>query len=192
MSLTVNTPMYTEKSEYEDKLEILSISEEEENGVLVKLNNDSQKFVSKIRKDMQYSIMDAAIKSSDTSCVLQPVREEQQRPNKLLRTREPLNQQKQKDSDTKYGSPPLDAENNFKYSENDVPCTSETWSMIPSHNKNQNEDNISLVLNRMDSSKSALDGKTKPLLTQSAVTSFVNLSTNFEPELVLSPAKLGQ
>lgn len=131
--------------------------------------------------------MDAAIKTPDTSFVLEPVREEQTRPNKLSRSRAPLNQQKLKDpSVTKIVLTTMDETSlsSTGHNENNVAYASTSLILVASHNETQNVDGNSLALSRMDTIK-----PTQASTTQSAVTSF---ASSFEPELVLSPAKLGQ
>lgn len=216
----------------EDKLEIVSISDDEEIGALMKLNVSSEtcKLPFKQNETTPYSIMDAAIKTSDTSFVLEPVREEQSRPNKLSRSRAPLNQSKSKESKTLLMS--LDASpssmnnnnnNNNNYNTNtnsemlsqrpfeNGACVSTMLSSIPSfsqsrnsssgngssNNDNNKTDGNLLPLNRLDSMmRSTQDASTTRLAstmpTQSAVTSFASNVNSIEPELVLSPAKLGQ
>lgn len=168
----------TEKNE--NNLEVVDISEGEDD-VLVRLNSDSHINSTKIMENAQFSIMDAAIKSPDTSLLLQPVREEQ-RPNKLIRSRAPLNQQKHT-TDAKYFLPvqlkTADIDSEFQ--------------SLGNARKNHNEEiGNTLLLNRMDSTISTQDGRTKLPLVQSNVTSFASPLTYFEPELVLSPAMLGQ
>ncbi|XP_055305702.1 uncharacterized protein LOC129570210 isoform X1 [Sitodiplosis mosellana] len=164
----------------EEKLEVISISDEEENGALVKLNHNFHGTA---------SILDAAIKTPDTSFVLEPVREEQTRPNKLSRSRAPLNQQKCKNtSSTKIVLSTMDETSltSTGHNENDVGYASTTLSLVPSQPLVPSllVDGNSLALNRMDTIK-----PTQASTTQSVVTSF---ASSFEPELVLSPAKLGQ
>lgn len=176
----------------EERLEVISISDEEENGALVKLNNDFHRTTSKMKESTPCSILDAAIKTPDTSFVLEPVREEHSRPNKLSRSRAPLNQQKFKDtSGTKILLTTMDETTltSTGYNESNVACASTKLSLVPSQHEIQNVDGNSLALSRMDAIKPTLDGHMKPSTTQSVVTSF---ASNFEPELVLSPAKLGQ
>lgn len=176
----------------EEMLEVISISDEEENGALVKLNNDSHRTTSKMKESTPCSILDAAIKTPDTSFVLEPVREEHSRPNKLSRSRAPLNQQKFKDaSGTKILLTTMDETTltSTGYNGSDVAYASKTLSLVPSQHEIQNVDCNSLALSRMDAIKPTQDGHMKASTTQSVVTSFAN---NFEPELVLSPAKLGQ
>lgn len=180
----------------DDKLEIVSIiSDEEENGAMVKVNNEAHKIPSKKKENSSFSIMDAAIKSSDTSFVLEPVREEQPRPNKLSRSRAPLNQPKSKDSKMLHmsldASPPPNSTGNEMSPKEIGAYASRTLSLVPSHSQSKN-DGVSLALNRMDTPKTIQDGSTKITMVQSAVTSFAGNVSSFEPELVLSPAKLGQ
>lgn len=177
----------------DDNLEVVSISEEEENGSLVKLNNASNKL-----EGTQYSIIDAAIKSPDTSFVLQPVREVQ-RPNKLLRSRAPLNQQKCKDSNNTKIVLTLPEASPLNSNETDANLLEHetTLSIVPLHRKAQNEYDNLPPLNRIAGIKSSQEDDTSvsaaiSSVTQSAVTSFIHPVTSFEPELVLSPAKLGQ
>lgn len=229
----------------EDKLEIVSISDDEENGALVKLNSsETCKLPSSKQQQQQkaettpYSIIDAAIKTTDTSFVLEPVREEQSRPNKLSRSRAPLNQSKPKDSkvllmslDASPSSLTMNTNNynsnsNYNHNSNNYnnnsemmsqrngACASTMLSSIPSsfsqsqnssngngNNSSNNIDNSKndgnlLPLNRLDSlmrstqDTSSTTRSTMPI--QSAVTSFANNVNSIEPELVLSPAKLGQ
>lgn len=172
-STVPSTAMDSKK--HEEKLEVISISDEEESGELVKLNHNYQGTT---------SILDAAIKTPDTSFVLEPVREEQTRPNKLSRSRAPLNQQRLKDpSVTKIV---LDGTSlsSTGQNENNVAYATTSLILVASHNETQNFDGNSLALNRMDTIK-----PTQASMKQSAVTSF---ASSFEPELVLSPAKLGQ
>lgn len=193
-----NTSQHIQRND--DNLEVVNISDEEDNGngVLVKLNNQSNQLALKAEERTQYSIMDAAIKSPDTSFVLQPVREVQ-RPNKLLRSRAPLNQQKCKDSSnmkivlTLPDTSPLNS--------NEIDTNILEHEMVPLHLKPQNEYDNLPQLNRMDGTKSSQGDKSVSnaisSVTQSAVTSFVHPVSSFEPELVLnelvlSPAKLGQ
>lgn len=136
---------------------MVSVGEEEENGKLVKLNTNQ------IALNTQYSIMDAAIKSPDTSFVLQPVREV--RPNKLLRSRAPLNQQKCRESSSMKILVTLPDTSSLNSLENET--TVDCDNLFP--------------LTRMDGAKSVQDNNKSSV----EVTSFV-------PELVLSPAKLGQ
>lgn len=188
--LYIFTAMDSRKND--EKLEVISISDVEENEALVKLNNDFQKTSSKIKESTPCSIMDAAIKTSDTSFVLEPVREEQSRPNKLSRSRAPLNQQKYKDtSGTKILLTTMDETSltSNGNSEHDVAFASTQLSLAPTYNETQNVDGNSLALSRMDSMKPSQDRHTKASTTQSVMTSF---GSSFEPELVLSPAKLGQ
>lgn len=219
----------------DDKLEIVSISDDEENGALLKLNgSETYKLPSSKQKETTpYSIMDAAIKTSDTSFVLEPVREEQPRPNKLSRSRAPLNQSKSKESKVLLmsldASPPSMINNYNNNSNNNSEmmsqrafengaCASTLLSSIPSFNQSQSQNNSSsssgsgsgsgsssnskndgnlLPLNRLDSiirsthdASTTRSASTMPI--QSAVTSFANNVNSIEPELVLSPAKLGQ
>lgn len=169
----------------EDKLEVISISDEEENGTLVKLTNDFHKTTSKMEENTPCSLMDAAIKTPDTSFVLEPVREEPSRPNKLSRSRAPLNQPKFKEN-SKTFLPTMDETSltSNENTENDMAYASTTFSLVPSHNETHHVDGNSLALSRMDAIK-----PTQASTTQSVVTSF---ASSFEPELVLSPAKLGQ
>lgn len=211
---------------YDDKLEILSISDDEEIAALLKLN-DPNEMPSKHKNATPYSIMDAAVKTSDTSFVLQPVREEQPqqqqqtRPNKLSRSRAPLNQSKSKESKSLLvsldASPSTMNNNNFNSNsnlselmsqramENGACAASTMLSSIPSFSQNSSSANSSnnkndgnlLPLNRLDSmSRSMHDASstrsTSTMPVQSAVTSFANNVNSIEPELVLSPAKLGQ
>lgn len=226
----------------EDKLEIVSISDDEEIAALLKLNtsNETSKLSSKQNDATPYSIMDAAVKTTDTSFVLQPVREEQPqpRPNKLSRSRAPLNQSKSKESKSLLMS--LDTSpsttttttatammnNNFNSNhnnnlselmsqrviENGACAASTLLSSIPSFSQcqnssgggsgnsgssnNKNDGNL-LPLSRLDSmsrsmhdASSTRSASTMPV--QSAVTSFASNVNSIEPELVLSPAKLGQ
>lgn len=215
---------------YDDKLEILSISDDEEIAALLKLN-DPNEMPSKHKNTTSYSIMDAAVKTSDTSFVLQPVREDQQqqpRPNKLSRSRAPLNQSKSKESKSLLvpvdASPSTMNNNNFNSNhnsnlselmsqraiENGACAASTMLSSIPSFSQNSSNgngssgsssnnknDGNSLPLSRLDSmSRSMHDASstrsTSTMPVQSAVTSFANNVNSIEPELVLSPAKLGQ
>lgn len=229
----------------EDKLEILSISDDEEIAALVKLSSSETCKLPSSKQQQQaetipYSIMDAAIKTTDTSFVLEPVREEQPRPNKLSRSRAPLNQSKPKDSKNllmSLDAPPSTPMNSNYNShsntnnnsselisqrayENEA-CASTMLSSIPtsfshSRNSNGNANNSSsssssgssnnnskndgnlLPLNRLDSlmrsshdtNSTTRSSSAQPI--QSAVTSFANNVNSIEPELVLSPAKLGQ
>lgn len=218
----------------EDKLEIVSISDDEEIAALLKLNNSNE--MSKLSSTKQndttpYSIMDAAVKTSDTSFVLQPVREEQPqqpRPNKLSRSRAPLNQSKSKESKSllmSLDASPSTMNNNFNSNhtdnnselmnqraiENGACAASTMLSSIPSfsqssssnggsahcsNSNNKNDGNL-LPLSRLDSmSRSTHDANSKrsasAMPMQSAVTSFASNVNSIEPELVLSPAKLGQ
>lgn len=235
----------------EDKLEIVSISDDEENGSLVKLNSSETSETCKLPSSKQqqqqkvettpYSIMDAAIKTTDTSFVLEPVREEQPRPNKLSRSRAPLNQSKAKDSKIllmSLDASPMNNEYSSNSNTNNIHSSnnnngsemmsqrafehgagaSALLSSIPlsfSHSQNssngyggnsssnnnynsKNDGNL-LPLNRLDSvmrstqdtSSTTRSASTMPT-QQSAVTSFANNVNSIEPELVLSPAKLGQ
>lgn len=133
---------------------------------------------------MTCSILDAAIKTSDTSFILEPVREGQFRPNKLSRSRAPLNQQKSI-KDSTYNKSTLDVPplNLIECEECDNDAVNTNLSLIPTHDE--------IPLNRMDTKKSTPDGNIKVLAVQSAITSFSSNVSNFEPELVLSPAKLG-
>lgn len=221
----------------EDILEIVSISDDEENAALVKLNGGGEKCELPSSKQKEtttaYSIIDAAIKTTDTSFVLEPVREEQPRPNKLSRSRAPLNQSKSKDSKNLLMSldAPSSATNNYSSNsnnsseimshrafENGAYASAMLSSSIPSsfsqsqnssngtghssssnNNSSKNDGNL-LPLNRLDSimrsttqdtSSTTRSASTMPT-QQSAVTSFANNVNSIEPELVLSPAKLGQ
>lgn len=227
----------------------MSISDDEENGALVKLNSsETCKLPSSKQQQQQkaettpYSIIDAAIKTTDTSFVLEPVREEQSRPNKLSRSRAPLNQSKPKDSknllmslDTSPSTLPMNTNNynsnsntnynhNNNYNNNNSEvmsqrngaCASTMLSSIPSsfsqsqnssngngnnsssNNNSKNDGNL-LPLNRLDSlmrstqdTSSTTRSASSTMPIQSAVTSFANNVNSIEPELVLSPAKLGQ
>lgn len=140
--------------------------------------------------------MDSAVRTSDTSNVLEPVREEQPRPNKLSRSRAPLNQPKSLDSKIPLMSldpSPLNS-NGIEMSskpENGA-YASTTLSLVPSHSQSKKDGN-SMPMSRMDSiNKTSQDGSTKITMVQSAVTSFASNVSSIEPELVLSPAKLGQ
>lgn len=232
----------------EDILEIVSITDDEENAALVKLNGgggETCELPSSKQQQQQketttaYSIIDAAIKTTDTSFVLEPVREEQPRPNKLSRSRAPLNQSKSKDSKNLLmsldaTSAPSSANNDYDSNsnkssemmsqrafENGAYARTMLSSSIPSsfsqsqnssngtgghsnssnNNSSKNDDNL-LPLNRLDStarmrstaqdtSSTTRSASTMPT-QQSAVTSFANNVNSIEPELVLSPAKLGQ
>lgn len=69
---------------------------------------------------------------------------------------------------------------------------STTLSLVPSHSQSKKDGN-SMPMSRMDSiNKTSQDGSTKITMVQSAVTSFASNVSSIEPELVLSPAKLGQ
>lgn len=233
----------------DDKLEIVSISDDEENVALVKLNGGETCESSSSSKQQRqqhseketttpYSIIDAAIKTTDTSFVLEPVREEQPRPSKLSRSRAPLNQSKPKDSKVllmSLDASPSPSSTNNNYSsnsnnssemmshrafENGAYASTMLSPSIPasfsqsqsssngtghssSHNNSSKNDGILLPLNRLDSlmrsttsatqdtSNTTRSASTMPT-QQSAVTSFANNVNSIEPELVLSPAKLGQ
>lgn len=178
----------------EDQLEIVSISDDEECAALVRLNSESYKIPAKKKESTPYSIMDAAVKTSDTSFVLEPVREEQPRPNKLSRSRAPINQPKSKDTNIPLTHMPLDASPNgieMSSKPENGAYASTTLSLVPSHSQSKNDGN-SLPMSRLDPTKTIQDGSTKITMVQSAVTSFASNVSSIEPELVLSPAKLGQ
>ncbi|XP_031632361.1 uncharacterized protein LOC116346449 isoform X2 [Contarinia nasturtii] len=174
-----------------DDLEVVSVSDEEDIGTLVNIKNGFEKNTSKIREHTACSILDTAIKTPDTSFILEPVREEQLKPNKLSRFRAPLNQQKCiKDSVCSKNMLDVPPMNLIECEERELNYTSTNFSFISSRDEIQDEGGHLLPLNRMDAVKSTVDSK--PSTVQSAITSFSNNVGNFEPELVLSPAKLGQ
>lgn len=177
---------------------MLSVSDEDNNELFIGENNEMHGQFLEMDNKTSYSLMDAAIKSPDTSFVLEPVREEPPRQNKLSRFRTPLNNQKNKDLNSSNvllapfnttSSNSTGNEANSRTSEFGLAHTVMTMSLEPT----KNNDNVNcLALKRMDGSQITQDGITKITLVQSAVTSFANSVSNFEPELVLSPAKLGQ
>lgn len=167
---------------------MLSITDDEENDMLLQLKTEANQ-TTKRKETTSYSLMDAAIKTPDVSFVLEPLREELPRSSKLSRSRAPLNQPKVRDSGTHFlmpsdATPVSLVEARLNASVNGVTFSSTTLQSDPK--PNENEEFNSLALNRMDARSNA-DTKLSPV--QSAVTSF---ASNFEPELVLSPAKLGQ
>lgn len=178
-------------------MEILSISDDEDCGALVKLNGEPNKIGGKKKEkdSTTYSIMDTAVKTTDTSFVLEPVREEHPRPNKLSRSRAPLNQPKSKDNKI-----PLMSLDSSSLNPNGIELStkpengayaSTMLSLVPIHSQKNEGDSI--PMSRIDSGhKSLQDSNTKITMVQSAVTSFASNVNTIEPELVLSPAKLGQ
>lgn len=181
-----------ELGEKEDQLEVLSIKDDEDNEVFLEHSSEMHNKTSESNEKTPYSIMDAA--TPDTSFVLEPVREEQHRQNKLSRFRTPLNQQKNKDSNHSDTNPSsinsCVNEKKLKTPEFGLTHAGETTSTVPAYSQHKNGN--SLALKRMDASQTTQDGTTKITMVQSTVTSFANNIGIFEPELVLSPAKLGQ
>lgn len=211
----------------------MSISDDEECAALVKLNGEANKIPSKKKETINtttttpttaaapYSIMDTAVKTCDTSFVLEPVREEQPRPNKLSRSRAPLNQAKTKDAknllmslDAVTPPPPPPSLNGNEMSLKSETGIGATPSSTPSaataaaasnttiltlaptthYSHSITNDGNSMPLSRLDSLRTNSDASssTKITMVQSAVTSFASNVNSIEPELVLSPAKLGQ
>lgn len=171
----------------EDQLEVLSLINDEDNGIFPERNIAMCEKVPENIEKTPFSIIDAAIKSADTSFVLEPVREEQPRQNKLSRFRTPLNQNKNDDLGRKASN-----EAGLKLSECELSHTGATTSLVPVHSQNKIENAYALALKTIESTQKTQDGTTKITMVQSAVTSFANNVSSFEPELVLSPAKLGQ
>lgn len=168
----------------EDQLEVLSLIDDEDNRIFPERNIAMCENILENVEKTSFSIIDAAIKSADTSFVLEPVREEQPRQNKLSRFRTPLNQKKNDDLGKNASN-----EAGLKLSECELSHASATTSLVPVH---KNENAYALALKTMESTQKTQDGTTKITMVQSAVTSFANNMGSFEPELVLSPAKLGQ
>lgn len=161
----------------EDQLGIVNTSDEENEEASVELNSYLHQLAPK--ESAHLSLLDTAIKLLDTSFVLEPVRGEHPRPNKLSRSRAPLNQQKLQNlrdsTHTKMLLPSLDASplSSFGNEVGEEAYTSKTFSLVASRDETQNE-------------------CMKPSTTQSAQTSFASYMSSFVPELVLSPAKLDQ
>lgn len=183
-----------ELGEKEDQFEVLGIKDDEDNEVFLEHSSETHNKTSESKEKTPYSIMDAA--TPDTSFVLEPVREEQHRQNKLSRFRTPLNQQKNKDPNNSNTNPSsINSsvnEKKLKTPEFGLTHAGDTTSIVPAYSQHKNENGNSLALKRMDASQMTQDGTTKITMVQSTVTSFANNVGIFEPELVLSPAKLGQ
>lgn len=166
---------------------MLSLINDEDNGVFPERNIAMCEKIPENVEKTPFSIIDAAIKSADTSFVLEPVREEQPRQNKLSRFRTPLNQKKNYDLGENASN-----EAGLKLSKCELSHAGATTSLVPVHSQNKNENAYALALKTIESTQKNQDGTTKITMVQSAVTSFANNVGSFEPELVLSPAKLGQ
>lgn len=172
-----NNLLIVDQRENEDQLGIVNTSDEENEEALVELNSNLQQLAPK--ESAHLSILDTAIKLLDTSFVLEPVRGEHPRPNKLSRSRAPLNQQKLQNlrdsTHTKMLLPSLDTSPLSSF-DNKVGKEAYTGTISP------------LVASRDETQNECMKAST----TQSAQTSFASNMNSFVPELVLSPAKLGQ